>query len=449
MSFLSSLFKRLYRFFVSLKLAVMTLSLWAFLTGLGTFVEARFDQEIANHLVYHSLWMNLLILLLSLNLLMVMIDRFPWKKRHIPFLLAHIGILILILGFVFTRFLGIEGSLRLNEGEMKSKLSLYDMELKVYSSFDGEKFRLLYKKPVDMFKISPSEKKPFVIDLGEDKIFVEEYLPFSRGSERWEEGEHGNPALQFFLKGDRSEVVEWIYLDKEETKTKKLGLAKITLTRNENYQAGRRELVLFSLGKKLFYSLEGSVKKKLEMGDRFQTGWMDLSFQLLQFFPKAVKHFDFEERKKPSEETLKALRIRYKDKSLWLGQNSYIRFYKKDQVLALAYLNRTQELGFDLKLMDFRIKTYPGGEKARSYESEVEYEDKKFLIRMNEPLKHKGWTFYQSSFEKGEEGQEPTVSIFSVNRDPGRILKYFGSVLVILGIALLFYKRRVRVRKSL
>ena len=437
---------KLYRFFVSLKLAVIVLGSWAFLTSLGTFVEARFDQEIANHLVYHSFWMNLCIFFLSLNLLFVMIDRFPWKKKHIPFLLAHIGILIVILGFVFTRFLGIEGSLRLKEGESTSEVSLYDMELKVYSSMDGENFRLLYNEPVNMLKIKPSKKRPFQVDLGEDQIFIEEYLPFARGSKRWEKRKKGMPALQFFLKGQRASVIEWLYLDKKKTSSKKLGLATITLTRDLNYEAKKRELVLFKEKDKLFYSLEGSLKKEIKQGDRFKTGWMDLTFQLLQFYPQADRVFDFEEREKPSEATLKALKIRYKEKSLWLGQNSYIRFYKKDQVLALAFLNRSLKLDFDLKLMDFRKKNYQGSSKAQSYESDVEYDGKKYTISMNEPLKYKGFTFYQSSFEEGEEGKEPIVSIFSVNHDPGRILKYLGSVIVVLGIALLFLRKSLKRR---
>ena len=35
------------------------------------------------------------------------------------------------------------------------------------------------------------------------------------------------------------------------------------------------------------------------------------------------------------------------------------------------------------------------------------------------------------------------ASILFVNRDPGRVLKYIGSFFVVLGIALLFYKRKL------
>ena len=44
----------------------------------------------------------------------------------------------------------------------------------------------------------------------------------------------------------------------------------------------------------------------------------------------------------------------------------------------------------------------------------------------------------------------PTVSIFSVNRDPGRVWKYIGSLLIVLGSIMLFAVkyRKARVDKK-
>ena len=88
---------------------------------------------------------------------------------------------------------------------------------------------------------------------------------------------------------------------------------------------------------------------------------------------------------------------------------------------------------------------YQGTKRAASYASWVKipqaYDN--FHISMNEPLKHGGFTFYQASYEEDEMGK-PTRSILSVNYDPGRPLKYFGSFLIVLGTLLLFYFRRKR-----
>ena len=54
---------------------------------------------------------------------------------------------------------------------------------------------------------------------------------------------------------------------------------------------------------------------------------------------------------------------------------------------------------------------------------------------MNEPLQHLGFTLYQSSYQETPQGY---LSIFSVGKDPGRPAKYFGSILLVLGIIIMY-----------
>ncbi|MEZ4873834.1 MAG: hypothetical protein R2827_16660 [Bdellovibrionales bacterium] len=67
--------------------------------------------------VYHSWWMYGTLLVLSVQLIAVMVDRWPWKMRHTGFILAHIGILVTIYGSILTRFFGIDGSMAIPIGE--------------------------------------------------------------------------------------------------------------------------------------------------------------------------------------------------------------------------------------------------------------------------------------------------------------------------------------------
>lgn len=81
---------------------------------------------------------------------------------------------------------------------------------------------------------------------------------------------------------------------------------------------------------------------------------------------------------------------------------------------------------------------YQGTMRAAAYESVVEVPDLgEKLISMNEPLKLRGLTVYQASFQ--EENGQPVASIFSVNHDPGRFLKYLGSLILSVGIVLLMW----------
>ena len=248
----------LYRFFVSLKLAVFIISALAVLTAIGTVVESNYNQEMANKLVYHSWWMITVMVLLSVNLSMVLIDRWPWKKRHLPFILAHIGILTLISGSLLTKFFGVDGSLRFKEGEKTSIVSVSDMEIKIYSSYDGENFSLIYEEPADMFFIKPNSKKPYVISTANEQFVIDRYLPFSIGRAVFKPVlKNGRPAVRFHLGGSQASLVEWIYLDVgEDTASQSFGPAVISLTKDVNYKAKTdKELVLYVEKEKLFLLL--------------------------------------------------------------------------------------------------------------------------------------------------------------------------------------------------
>ena len=250
----------------------------------------------ANKLVYHSPWMMIILILLIINLTMVLIDRWPWKKRQVGFVLAHIGILTLILGSLFTRYFGLDASLRFKEGEKTSVVSVSGMEIKIYSSYDGKNFTLIYEKPVDMFFKKVSKKNPYIISTAGEKFIIDQFLPFAVGREVFKASSEGNrSAVRFHLDGSRASVVEWIQLETgEKTLSQSFGPAVISLTKDKNYKAKKdKELVLSIEGNKLFYFLAQGKKKLLKKGKVFSTGWMDFQFRLLEFFPKSPKRIYF------------------------------------------------------------------------------------------------------------------------------------------------------------
>ena len=101
--------------------------------------------------------------------------------------------------------------------------------------------------------------------------------------------------------------------------------------------------------------------------------------------------------------------------------------------------------GYKVELKDFVVDYDPGTRNAASYKSVVRVEGKESTIQMNEPLYKNGYTFFQASFGESENG--PTVSVLSVARDPGITLKYVGSILLVLGIAIMFYMKPYMIRK--
>lgn len=93
-----------------------------------------------------------------------------------------------------------------------------------------------------------------------------------------------------------------------------------------------------------------------------------------------------------------------------------------------------------IKLVDFIKEDHPGTDIPRSFKSVVNVGSagawRQKTISMNDPLRHKDYTFYQSSYEKQPDGRE--VSVLSVVRNPWRILPYWATFVTFFGLVFHF-----------
>ncbi len=122
------------------------------------------------------------------------------------------------------------------------------------------------------------------------------------------------------------------------------------------------------------------------------------------------------------------------DKGFWLADGQFRRVTIMGREYEVFFGHQTVELPFSLNLVEFKKTDYPGTETPMSFQSRVKVNNREpdITVSMNEPLKYDGYTLYQSSFDI-RPGQ-PRASIFSVNRDPGRPVKYIGSLILAIGI---------------
>ncbi|NBX76314.1 MAG: hypothetical protein EBQ92_07150 [Proteobacteria bacterium] len=182
-------------------------------------------------------------------------------------------------------------------------------------------------------------------------------------------------------------------------------------------------------------------------GKKVATGWMDIELELKEWLPAAV--FDEEPRsvevlQGADEPFLTAIRVKVGERpSFWLLEGAGKGLAVGGMDLLIEYSRDKLQLPFSLYLEKFTMGTNPGTNTAASFVSDVTVKDpksnsdRKATISMNEPLKYGGYYFYQASYQLSP-GQ-PAVSVFAVNHDPGRVLKYLGSLIMTLGIALMFY----------
>lgn len=453
-----SAFSRGIKFLASLKLAVVVVVLLAVAIAIGTFIEARYnDTQAAAKLVYKTPWMIGLMILFAVNLTAVMVDRWPWKRRHLSFILAHIGILILLLGSIVTMKWGLDGTMRVGIGESNRFVQIPETELTVWSSFDGDRFTKLLSTEVDFFTDPPS-KNPLVLQTDAGELRIVDFRPYMLASRRVRssEEERLGSALQFQIQNARVNVTEWLVQSKKgDLATHDFGPALIHLGADPGHGSGKNEIFLEPQADGSFrYTLrdpQGGVRQKgaVKEGEPLGTGWMGLELRILQYHPKAELVWEFKETDRSTELTNAAIRLEFQGKEHWVQRDDVLKLFTGGAVYIVTYGHKRQDIGFDLRLLEFEIGRYPGTMRAAAYQSHVEVPGMgEATISMNEPLKHNGLTIYQASFQDGQDGN-PVASIFSVNYDPGRWIKYLGSLIISIGVVVLFYDRRKAAKAAL
>jgi hypothetical protein len=113
----------------------------------------------------------------------------------------------------------------------------------------------------------------------------------------------------------------------------------------------------------------------------------------------------------------------------------------------LELRHRREYLPYAVTLKDFSHDVYAGTTIPKNFSSLVRItnpshgEARDVLIYMNQPLRYEGKAFYQSSF-----GKNDTLSILQVVENPGWLMPYVSTVLVMIGLGIHF---GITLRRSL
>ncbi len=109
----------------------------------------------------------------------------------------------------------------------------------------------------------------------------------------------------------------------------------------------------------------------------------------------------------------------------------------KDGITSVHIERVKAPLPFAVTLKDFRKIDYAGTTKAQEFESDLIIKDGDVewpvTIRMNEPLRYKGYSFYQSSFDQIN-GQE--ITVLNVVKNSGQIFPYISTLIIFVGLLL-------------
>ena len=228
---------RVFRFFSSVKLAVILLSVVILASIAGTLYESNFDAKVARAYVYEATWFNLWLVILGVNLACAAFSRMPWRRHHTGFLVTHLGIIVLLIGALIGRWFGIEGTMTLFKGQPPNNQLMIDQHV-LRIEENGQQLRPL---PVSIIGRQPTAAKPWV--LGQTpagwKIELVDYAPLLAADFEPQPvgpaagGATGRPAVRVKLVSKRLKqtIDNWLLVDDAEHNTLDLGLASVQLRR--------------------------------------------------------------------------------------------------------------------------------------------------------------------------------------------------------------------------
>jgi len=450
---------RVVAFFASLRLAVVVMLTLGSVCAFATFYEMEHGTPAVQRDIYQTPWFAFLLGLLGINVFSVMVSRWPWTRHQAGFLVAHVGILAVLVGSVISLYRGLDSNMALAEGETSDRVRLLDRALHVSVPDLGAHgvFPVAYEKRAP----TPDRPKRYEVPGGDVVLVADGFAPHVTVSESFEPAEAGPPALHFVLQAPMATQESWLVPDDRQRSHLDLGMVSFGIhsarTEDEAEQllqhAGAQNHLSFVLAPsgQLRFGASGTSGPLqtgvVALGEPVATGWAGLGVTVDRFLPHAtVKRTvvpatppEKEERRNP------AVRLHLESASgatepEWLQWGETRRLLVGDQVASLAYRSPEAALPFRVTLLRFNNESYPGSRMASTYESTVRIDDPEqgtfeTLISMNHPLHHRGYIFFQSSFIEGR----PMISIFSVARAPGLPVVYLGTALIGLGIAWMFY----------
>ncbi len=484
---MKALWRIFWRVSISLKFAVVVMLGLTLSMIVATVLESIYDTPTALYWVYQTWFFYGLLGLLGWLIFAVAISRLPWQKKHLPFLCAHLGILLLLYGSWVTYKFGVDGSLQVGEGKVESGIELGENLLLISDEGSVKSVPLPWQPPNSKFK---------PVDVPEYGLRVEEFISRAEPKVGFAPAadalDMAAPALRVKIAGGpsappfmRMGQETWIWRGDPNWRRQQVGPAivgfsmigeptKFSGTGPEAYfrfdaldgKAAPTQIEVElqdSAGKRTKQVLKFADPQEL-IGKSIATGWkFDATITILEWIPRAVSDVKYSPARIQYGQGAPAPAIRLRagpTAAIWLGlgERATLDLPAKDGKLrraTIGYFPRRVILPFGIRLEKFQIDRYQGTSNPSEFSSIVSVDvgngamadagapiPKDHLISMNEPMKFGGFTFYQASYLDAQ--PRPTVSVFSVNQDPGRWLKYLGSLLICLGSIWLFAVRYVK-----
>ncbi|WP_346862784.1 cytochrome c biogenesis protein CcsA [uncultured Draconibacterium sp.] len=433
--------KKLYSFITSLPVMAFLFLALAFSMAIATFVESSYGTSTARALVYNTRWFEALWALFALNLLNNLVKYKFFTRRRFTLGLFHIAFIVMILGAAVTRFFSFEGVMHIRENQSANFiLSSNDY---FYAGFENQ-------EKVKKVRFSELTPKQFAakFDVNGQTVKVKAVGYIKEAERKAIASETGEAVIDFVFSAPGVQGMQSYSFRKGEALDYPGFTAgfEVNDTRVVNFFRQGDQLFMTSFAQLEETTMATQETVSFPAGDTipvkpmFLYGYGDFRFLIRSFMPKAT----FTAVKSQVETREDAVMIQISDgikKQVVpvFGHSGVepdtLRIPLGNGTLKLAYGALPLSVPFSIHLNDFQLERYPGSQSPSSFASEVTLKDEgkgidqNIRIFMNNTLNHRGYKFFQSSYDMDEQG-----TILSVNHDFwGTWISYLGYALMIIG----------------
>jgi cytochrome c-type biogenesis protein CcsB len=372
--------------------------------------------------------------------------------------MIHLSFLLILLGAFVTRYIGYEGMMPIREGASESQFLSEKTYLTVFidGEINGEPRRkklesdLLLSEHVDnTFRwdndFNGQEFSISYVDFLENAT---EGLVLDETGERYlkiVEAGDGNRHDHYLKEGDIANVHNILFtLNRPQVGAINIQLEGGVYTINSPFSGQFMRMA---------DQFQGTIEANTEVPLQLRSLYTLPNFQFVIPEPALRGKFDIVKSEEPLEAIQNALRLEIGSKGeteiiTLLGGKGSTNDPKTASLGGLDFYlqfgSLPLELPFAIKLNDFIAEKYPGTEKSySSFMSKVTVEDQTpfdYDIYMNHVLDHRGYRFFQASFNPDEKG-----TILSVNHDQwGTYITYAGYMMLYLSMIGIFFIGKTR-----
>lgn len=439
-----------------MQLMSILILLFAFSIGYATFIENDFGRTSAKALIYNSWWFEMILALLTYNLVNNVIKYKLFRLEKIASLTFHLSFILILIGAGITRYISYEGMMHIREGESTNQFISDDTFLQIH--INDKVHQLNHTEKLFLSGITNSDFS-LKLDFKDNDIKVEgvEFLPNVKDS-LFTNVSGGNTMLHIVVPGDNGMQSEYLN-DKEQRVIKGEVFTfnnplegAINLSSDSDLIICNSPYSVESMSMDTRATNQYSELTDFNMYRRTLHTANGLNFVLKEVLRNA-KMLPVSTSNVMNDGAEDALII----KVFTNGMHKLITLYGgkgyqgDDEVFAMDNLNFKLSYGskyytvpFYVKLRDFQLDRYAGSMSPSSYAAEISIlendTETEHRIFMNNVLQHSGFRLFQSSYDKDEKG-----TILSVNHDWwGTYITYIGYALMTIGMLLVFLTKKTR-----